>query len=199
VVAEPPLPEPVTVDLENEQVRTNYRIAWRALPRQAPDAERAASSIMTAIMGATGWLHARLREGENDYVYSVYSRPYNGDTAGHYFIDTDISPEDEGEVLSIIQGVIDDMKAGRFTDDELDLARKMILSYDALRKKENENVVSGDALSILFGEGIDHAEKYYEAIRNVKREDVVQVANKIFGSNPLQVFVRPAGAPAGTR
>jgi predicted Zn-dependent peptidase len=105
-----------------------------------------------------------------------------------------ISPEDEAKVLAIIQGVIDDMLAGKFTDAELDLAKRMIMSYDALRKKENENVVSGDALSVLFGEGVDHAEKYYEAIGNVTREDVIRVAKQIFDSNPLQVFVRPATA-----
>ena len=27
-------------------------------------------------------------------------QPYNGDTAGHYFIDTDISPEDEAQVCA---------------------------------------------------------------------------------------------------
>lgn len=194
VVEEPALEDATTVDLTNQQVRTNYRIAWRALCRQQDEKDKWALSVMNSIMGSSGWLHARLREGEADYVYSVYCAPYTGDRAGHFYIDTDFTPEDEKTVLGIIDGVVEDMKAGRFTDEEMDLAKTMILCYSALGKKENENVVSGDALSELFGQGYDYDERYYEGIRSVTRDDVIRVANLIFDSHALRVFVRPEEA-----
>ena len=98
--------------------------------------------------------------------------------------------------MGIIEGVIEDMKAGKFTDEELALAKSMIACYDALGKKENENVVSGDALSELYGQGYDHDVKYYAGIAEVTREDVIRVANEIFSSPRLTVFVRPAPANA---
>jgi predicted Zn-dependent peptidase len=67
----------------------------------------------------------------------------------------------------------------------------MILCYDALGKKENENIVSGDALSELYGEGWDSDERFYAGIRSVTREDVIAVAKKIFDSPALRIFVRP--------
>jgi len=191
-VPEPPLPKPVEVDLTNQQVRTNYRIAWRGFSRQRADQDKWAVSVMNSIMGATGWLHARLREGDADYVYSVYCAPYTGDQAGHFFIDTDFSPEDEKPVLAIIDGVVADMRAGKFTDEELELAKTMILCYGALGKKENPPVVQGDALSELFGQGYDYDERFYAGIKAVTRADVIRVANEIFSTPPLRVFVRPS-------
>lgn len=192
VVEEPPLEDDITLELENRQVRTNYRIAWRAFSRQEKE-KRYAMSVMGSIMGATGWLHQRLREGDNDYVYSVYGAPYNGDRAGHYYIDTNFQPEDEDVVLAIIDGVVDDMRAGRFTDEELALAKRMILCYDALGKKELKDVCSGDALSELFGEGWDSDKRFYEGVKNVTREDVVAVANAIFDAPALRLLIRPEG------
>lgn len=200
-VEEPPLEKAVDVELTNNQVRTNYRKAWRGFSRQRADEDKWAASIMNSIMGAQGWLHARLREGDADYVYSVYCQPYNGDKAGHFFIDTDFSPRDEKEVLAIIDGVVDDMQAGKFTDEELQLAKTMILCYSALGKKENPPIVSGDALSELFGQGYDYDEKFYAGIKAVTREDVIRVANEIFSTPALRVFVRPAEdetVPAGS-
>ncbi len=199
VAPEPPLAEDVTVNLTNQQLRTNVRLAWRAASRQEED-DKHAQSVMSAIMGASGWLHARLREGDADYVYSVYGAPYQGDMAGHYFIDTNFTPEDEKTVMGIIESVIEDIQAGKFTDEELALAKSMIACYDALGKKENERVVSGDALSELFGQGHDYDKKYYAGIEAVTRDDVIRVAKRIFSSPRLTVFVRPvpAGAPAGS-
>jgi len=188
---EPPLTGPVTVERVNQQVRTNIRLAWRAFSRQQEE-DCLAMSVLSTIIGAQGWLHSRLREGDNQYVYSVYTQPYQGDLAGHYFIDTDIQPKDEEAVLGIIQGVIDDACAGRFTDDDLALAKKMILCYDALGKMKNDTVCLGDAMSELYGRGWDYDETFYAGIRAVKREDVVRVANEIFGKPGLRIFVRPA-------
>ena len=190
-VAEPPLEEALDVELTNSQVRTNYRKAWRGFSRQRADEDKWAASVMNSIMGAQGWLHARLREGDADYVYSVYCQPYNGDKAGHFFIDTDFSPSDEEAVVGIIDGVVADMKAGKFTDEELELAKTMILCYSALGKKENPPIASGDALSELFGQGYDYDVKFYAGIKNVTREDVIRVANEIFSTPALRVFVRP--------
>jgi zinc protease len=199
VVEEPPLAKPVDVELTNNQVRTNYRKAWRGFSRQRADVDKWASSVMNTIMGAQGWLHARLREGDADYVYSVYCQPYNGDKAGHFFIDTDFSPGDEEAVLGIIDGVVADMQAGKFTDAELDLAKTMILCYSALGKKENPPIVAGDALSELFGQGYDYDEKFYAGIQAVTREDVIRVANEIFSTPALRVFVRPANGESKTK
>ena len=190
-VEDPGLLEDRVVELTNRQVRTNYRIGWRAFPRQ-DEKNLIAMSVMNAIMGSQGWLHARLREGDNDYVYAVYSRPYQGDRAGHFFVNTDFSPQDEEKVVGIIDGVVADMKAGKFTDEELELAKTMILCYDALGKQENDGVVSGDALSELYGQGYDHDKAYYEGIRTITREDVVAAANRIFDGPALRIFIRPA-------
>jgi predicted Zn-dependent peptidase len=155
------------------------------------DEDKWALSVMNSIMGAQGWLHDRLRGGEADYVYSVYCSPYSGDQAGHFFLDTDFSPGDEREVLAIIDGEIADMLAGKFTDEELELAKTMILCYSALGKKENPQVVSSDALSEMFGQGYDYDEKFYAGVKAVTREDVLRVAKKIFSGPALEVFVRP--------
>ncbi len=190
VADDPGLEAPKAVVLENQQVRTNYRMAWRAYPRQA-EAERAAVAVMNGIIGARGWLYERLREGDANYVYAVYSAPYAGDKVGHFYVNTDFSPEDEGVVVAIIDSVIADIQAGKFTDDELELSRKMILCYEALQKQENANIVAGDALNELYGDGYDQDEAFFRQIRAVGREDIVRVAREIFSGPALRILVRP--------
>ena len=96
-------------------------------------------------------------------------------------------------MLAIIDGVIADIRAGKFSDEELALAKKMVMCYDARGKQENEAVAQNNALSELFGQGYDYSKKYYAKIREVSREDIVRVANKIFSRPALRVFVRPVG------
>jgi zinc protease len=194
-------PEPMPtkdriVELTNRQVRTNYRIAWRAQPRQDEEA-RWAVSVLNTIIGGQGWLHERLRGGQNEYVYAVSARPYAGDLAGHYYIETDFDPADEKEVLAIIDGVIADACAGKFTDEDLELAKRQVQCYDALGKLENASVARGDALSELFGQGYDSEKRFYAGMAQVTREDVIRVANEIFGRPSLRIFVRPESRDQG--
>jgi zinc protease len=191
VVDDPGPAKGQTIELTNNQVRTNYRVAWRAFPRQN-EAARCAVTVMNSIIGASGWLHARLREGDADYVYAVYGAPYPGDGAGHYFINTDFQPKDEAAVLKIIDEVVADVRAGKFTDEELKLAKRMILARDALSKKDNKDVCQGDALSEMYGDGWDYEKRFYQGIEAVTREDLIKVANAIFSKPALRVLVRPA-------
>lgn len=191
------LAESRTVESRNRQGRTNYVLAWRAYARQQ-EGERAALAVMNAMLGGQGWLHARLREGKADYVYAVSSMPFPGDRAGHFAITTDFSPADEAAVLSIIDGAVADMKAGKFSDEELALAKAMIQCWDALGKTSNADVTLGDAISELFGEGYDHDAKWFARLKGVTREDVVRAANDVFSRPALRVLVRPeASAPSG--
>ena len=190
VVPDPIPTEGKTIDLTNRQIRTNYRIAWRAFPRQATQ-DRMALSVMNTIIGASGWLNHRLREGENKYVYSVQTIPYMGDGAGHLAIDTDFVPHDEKAVLGIIDGVISDIQNGKFSDEELALAKRMLSAYDALGKIENSSVAQGEALNELYGEGYDWSKRYYEGLRKITREDVIRVAKTIFSRPALRVLIRP--------
>jgi zinc protease len=185
-----------TVEQTNRQVRVNYVLAWRAYSRQQEE-ERAALAVMNAMLGGQGWLHARLREGKADYVYAVSSMPFPGDRAGHFEIVTDFSPKDEAAVLSIIDGAVADMKAGKFTDEELDLAKAMIQCWDALGKASNADVVAGDAISELFGQGYDYDAKWFARLKGVTRADVVRAANDVFSRPALRVLVRPATPPPG--
>lgn len=190
VVPDPIPAKPQLVEKTNQQVRTNYRIAWRAIPRQ-DEKRRYALSVMNSIIGGQGWLFHRLREGENKYVYAVSGVPYTGDGAGHYYIETDFRPEDEAPVVDIINGVIEDIRKGRFSDEELELTKKMLLCYDALGKIRNAAVCSNNALSVLFGQGLDQDKKFNEGVKKVTRQDVIDIANYIFSRPALRIFIRP--------
>jgi zinc protease len=190
VVADPGISAPKTVEVANAQVRTNYRVAWRAPSRQEEE-PRWALSVLNAIIGSSGWLHARLREGEADYVYAVHGAHYPGDGGGHYAIITDFQPKDEAAVVKIIDQVVADAMAGKFTDRELELAKSMISARQALGKKENANACQGDALSELYGQGWDADERFFAGIKQVTRQDVIDCAKAVFSRPAVRVLVRP--------
>ena len=155
-------------------------------------------NVLNDIIGTTsGWLHKRLREGDAHYVYAVFGIPYTGDTGGHYWIQTDFKPEDEAAVLAIVDGVVQDIQAGKFTDEELELAKRSILCDDALGQRENANVCRGDALQELYGQGHDYEERRFAGIAAVTRDDVIAVARKVFSRPAARVLIRPGEGAAG--
>ncbi|MGM0442536.1 MAG: hypothetical protein ACQEQC_08975, partial [Elusimicrobiota bacterium] len=94
--------------------------------------------------------------------------------------------------LAVIEGVIDDLKAAKYTDEEIKRAKEQIITAEKLNRQSPGAKAQNYALNELLGFGYDFDEKYLQKIRKVSREDINSIVDKYF-NNPVTVITSPSG------
>lgn len=133
--------------------------------------------VYNSILGgtATSKLFQNVRE-KASLAYaasSSYLRQKN-----NIFINCGIEIANYEKALNIIREQLEDMKNGNFTNDDIENAKKTIIS--TIKSIEDEQ--DAEITFFLGQELTDNRitlEEYIERINNVKKEDIVDAANKI--------------------
>jgi zinc protease len=147
-------------------------------------------SILSGIYLPGGRLHARLR-GEG-LVYVTHAYVARGVDPGFFGIYAACAPENRDKVLGIIEEEIDAIKAEPVPDEELERAKEVCVSVDAVYYRQtNGDIASTSARDELYGLGYDDRWYYAERIGALTAEDVLAVANEYF-VNPVVVITGPA-------
>ena len=97
---------------------------------------------------------------------------------GNIYIRSGIEIENYEKAISVIKEQLEDMKNGNFSDEDLQNAKKYIISGLRTTMEEQDSEIS-----YYFGQELSEKwttfEEYEEQINKVTREDVVNVANGI--------------------
>lgn len=134
-------------------------------------------SVYNALLGgsATSKLFQEVRE-KASLAYSASSNFIRH--KGNIIISCGIEIKNYDKTLGIIRKQLEDMKAGNFTDEELENSKKGIIS--AIKGIEDEQDTE---ITYYFGQELSGNEvstkQYIEAIAQVSREDVINVANSV--------------------
>ena len=94
------------------------------------------------------------------------------------FINCGIEIKNYEKALDIIKQQIEDMKNGNFTQEEIDNAKKIVISTIETIKDEQDSQISYYFGQELSGNNIS-IEEYIKRIEKVKKEDIVNIANKV--------------------
>lgn len=135
------------------------------------------ASVYNALLGgsATSKLFQEVRE-KASLAYSASSNFIRH--KGNIIISCGIEIKNYDKTLGIIRKQLEDMKAGNFTDEELENSKKGIIS--AIKGIEDEQDTE---ITYYFGQELSGNEvstkQYIEAIAQVSREDVINVANSV--------------------
>lgn len=133
--------------------------------------------VYNAILGGTAnsKLFQEVREKES-LAYSTsssYLKPKN-----NIFILCGIDCEDYDKTIQIIKKQIEDMKEGRFTQEDLDNAKHYILTTIKAISSEQDTEIS-----YYFGQELSDQslslEEYRSKIERIKKDDVIQLAKRI--------------------
>jgi len=157
--------------------------------------EIVASELMNSILSSgdeTG-LFNNLREKEK-LAYSVHSAlnvsPFEASTITCRILTTTDSPDLKSydNVKKSIEGFtrqINKMKNGEFTDKELETA-KLNFKRHLLESTDNTaDKVTTISKSLNSVNGLDEPNKLNAELDNITKEDIVNVANKVFNNKPL--------------
>ncbi len=121
-------------------------------------------------------LHETLRG--KGLVYVVHSMNITGPAEGFYVVAAQGEPKNKDEIIRIILEKIDEIKAGKFKDEELTLAKDQALTGEQLR----DQTISAQALSETLDEllGLGYNDRAAESLRlkSVSRADIIRVANQ---------------------
>ena len=94
------------------------------------------------------------------------------------FIRCGIECDKYQKTLDLIKKLLDDMKKGDFTDEEITKAKDYILAgVDSISEEQDSQIL------FLFGQELSKRsitiDEYKEKIKNVTRDEIIEIANKI--------------------
>lgn len=184
--SEPPQP-PDEPQIESPRERVVERAQQQAIVAYGfhglavDDPRRPALDLLDAVIsGASapgGHLHERLRSQE--LVYFVHGMAIPGVDTGMYLIYAGTAPEKVAAVREEIEKILSEVAAQGPTDDELDLARRMVLIDHQIGLETNSEMAQSIALDLIYGLGAEHWESYAERIAAVTAEQVRELAAEI--------------------
>lgn len=138
---------------------------------------RYAMRLYNVILGesATSKMFQNVREkaGLAYTVRSVYLRQKN-----NIFIRAGIEIENYDKAVKIIKEQLEDMKNGKFTDEEIDNAKKYMNAGIRTIQNEQDAEITYYMAQELCGKLVEF-EQYIEKINSVTREQIIEIANKI--------------------
>lgn len=138
---------------------------------------RFAASVYNAILGggANSKLFQNVRE-KNSLAYTASSSYIR--TKNVILVHCGIDIDKYKKVLETIKEQIEDMKKGNFTDKDIEDAKKLIISSVKSISAEQDTEITYDYGQELSNEHTT-IKDYQQNIEQVKREQVVDIANKI--------------------
>ena len=148
------------------------------------DTDRPALDVIDAILSGigypSGWLHEALRGGDQSLVYYVHAYPQYGIDGGYFGVITQTTMANHEKVLDIISEMVRKIQEEPVTDEELELAKKMVITMHDLELETNASQAYSAAVSEALGLGYDWDQRYRDLIQGVTKKDVQRVAKRIF-------------------
>ena len=156
--------------------------------------EKAVAPVMNEILSSSSiGLFDNLREKQN-LAYSVHSDLSNNGNQGRIALNilTTTDNKDIGEVsydnvkksINGFNNQINELKNGKFTDEDLDIAKRSIKA-SLLNTEGNYAKMSALESGMDSKYQIDLRNKIYEEVDKITKEDVIEFAKKVFGTNPV--------------
>ncbi len=148
------------------------------------DADRPSLDVIDAILSGigypSGWLHEALRGGDQSLVYYVHAYPNYGIDGGYFGVITQTTMANYQKVIDIISEKVRRIQDGLLTDNELELAKKTVVTMHDLGLETNGSQAFSAAVSEALGLGYDWDQRYRDLIGGVTKEDVQRVARRVF-------------------
>ena len=180
----------VVIDRPTEQ--SHVAVGWRGLP--AGDDDRYALWVANHVLGGgmSSRLFQEIRE-ERGLAYTVFSSPSSYSDVGSLMIYSGTTPSRLGELLEVIDSVIDGLVADGITEEE----HRVALGY--LEGSMLLGLVDSGSRMARLGSGLTNrdevvsVEEHVGRIRAVTPADVSRVLHQVFDGPRAVAAVGPLG------
>ncbi|MGM0415426.1 MAG: M16 family metallopeptidase [Thermodesulfobacteriota bacterium] len=171
-------PGPVIV-AQRPLSQTTIRLVERGIKRDNPDVY--AVEIMNYILGGGGFNSRLMREirSNRGLAYSVFSHFSMGRRLqGAFFAGCETKAESVAEAVGLFASIMQDLRAGGVTEEELQLAKQSRINSFVFRFENRHSLVTKVMEYDFYGYPEDYLTRYREHIRSVTAQDVQRVAQK---------------------
>jgi len=165
---------PVTVTERKNREQSQIMVATRTFSRNDPRGP--AMDILTNILSGSmsSRLFTNLRD-KDSLAYSVFATNVGTRVTGYFFATLSTAVEKTETAKNRLIEELEKIRTQGFTDEEFNDAKQYIIGQHALELVNNEAQAGVFSSDEFLGLGFEHAEKYPELIKSVKREDVEKI------------------------
>lgn len=182
------LPQKHHLEVREQSTQSSIRIGQLSLTKNHPDYPR--FIILNEIFG--GYFGSRLMSNireDKGYTYGVYSRVALFEQAAYYGIMTDVRKEFTQQTIDEIHKESKLMRTELVSKDELELVRNYMSG--SLTSTINSPFALADIFKSLYFHGLDYSfyESYFEALKNITSQDLIELANKYLHTEEMHEIV----------
>lgn len=160
--------------------QTHFCLGTLAFKRTAK--ERYSQALLNIVLGSgvSSRLFQKIRE-EKSLAYYIDSDVDTYEDTGIFTVSAGVNPKKLTEALSTVTGELDKItKSSAISDKELNKAKDYLAGKLVLQLEESLNQAMFYGLEWLLEDKIRSVEEILKEVRKVTREEVVEVARKIF-------------------
>ncbi|MFH0793186.1 MAG: pitrilysin family protein [bacterium] len=157
--------------------QTHLWFGHLGIPRHTPD--EYAVTLMNQIYGKS-FLSRLVKEVRSDrgLAYSTAGYITEGTDVGIFFSAAQTKAATTGVALDVMLDVLNGMRGGLVTEDELDRARQSEMNSFVFNYDSSAKLVSQAVANEYFSYPSDYLDHYLDNIRAVTREDILRVARQ---------------------
>ena len=181
--------EPLAV-VHRPTEQVHVAMGWRGLDAHDPD--RYALMVANQVMGEgmSSRLFQQVRE-ERGLAYTVYSSPSSYADTGAYTVYAGTAPARLGELLEVIDGVIDGILHGGITEDEHDVARGYLQGATLLGLEDTGSRMARLGANLTVRDELISIDDHLARLRAVTRDDVDRVLHQVLAAPSVLSVVGP--------
>lgn len=173
---------------------TRLALAWHVPEVTNPDVP--ALDLLSQILGEgrSSRLYRKVRE-ETGLAFSVAAFSYTPGDPGVLGVDATVDPKNREAAEKLILEIVDLVKSGGVTADELAKAKKTQLSHQLGQLTTMRGQASDIGSNWLLTRNLNFSRDYLEAVQRVSTDDVKRVAQKYLTNENLTVVsLNPKGS-----
>jgi zinc protease len=177
-----------TVKMDREQAL--LMLGFRTVAMNSPD--RYPINVLSGLLsGRSGRLFISLRE-KSGLAYTMGSMQKLGLDTGFILFYAATTMDRLSEAKKLLFNEISAIKKGLTTEDELDAAKKELISAQGVLMETNAANSFQAALDELYGLGYDNLYKFESETNKVTKYDIIRVADKYLNMNSCaEVVIQP--------
>lgn len=171
-----------------DAIQSAIRIGQLSINRTHPDFP--AFQILNTILGGYfgSRLMANIRE-DKGYTYGIGSALVSLQNAGYFFIASEVGSDVCGAAISEIEKEINQLKTELIEEQELHLVRNYMMG-SLLGSLENAFSHADKFKNVyFFGLGYDYYDRYVQTLRNIRPEDILNLANEYLNFDKFEKVI----------
>src|SRR5256886_7964738 len=176
---------------------THFSMAWHIPEVTSPDVP--ALDLLSTILGdgRSSRLYQRVRE-EAGLAFGISAFSYTPGDPGLFGIDATLDPKKREAAEQLALQIVDEVKQTGVTADELDKAKKIMLSQHLGALTTMRGQASDIGSNWLLTRDLNFSREYLDAIQKATLDDVKRVARTYLTENNLTVVsLNPKGSLGG--